>query len=73
MKIYHSLLQKKVVLCMRQTKQVEQRFTPTNQIRMQKQVHVVNPAVVKRKMLECFKVGETVILRIQTKNQMETY
>ena len=38
---------------------------------MQKPVHVVNQVVVKRKMLECVKVGEKVILRIQTKNQME--
>ena len=43
---------------MRQTKQVEQKVTPTNQIRMQKQVHVLKQAAVKRKMLECVKVGE---------------
>ena len=43
---------KKVVLWMRQTKQVERKVTPTNQIRMQKQVHVVKQAVVKRKMLK---------------------
>ena len=36
-----------------------------------KQVHVVKQEVVKRKMLECVKLGEKVILRIQTKNQME--
>ena len=47
------------------------KVTPTNKIRMQKQVHVLNQAVVKRKMLECVKVGEKVILRIQTKNKME--
>ena len=70
-KIHQSLLQKNVGLWMRQTEQVEQEFTPKNQIRMQKQVHVVKQAVVKRKMLECVKVGEKVILIIQTKNQME--
>ena len=38
---------------------------------MQKQVHVVKEAVVKRKILECVRVGENLVLRIQTKNQME--
>ena len=52
-------------------KKVEQNVTPTNQIRMQKKAHVVKQAAVKRKMLECVKVGEKVILSIQTKNQME--
>ena len=70
MKIHQSLLQKKVVLWMRQTKQVEQEVTPKNKICMQKQVHVVKQAVVKKKMLEYVKVGEKVIFRIQTKNQM---
>ena len=45
-------------------KQVERKVTPTNQIRMQKQVHVVKQAAVKRKMLEIVKVGEKVILSI---------
>ena len=36
-----------------------------------KKVHVVMQAEVKRKMPECVKVGENVILSIQTKNQME--
>ena len=36
-----------------------------------KKVHVVKQAVVKRKILECVRVGEKVILRIQTKNKME--
>ena len=67
-KIHTSLLQKKVVLLMRQTKQVQQEVTPTNHILMQKQVHVVKQEVVKRKILECVRVGEKVILRIQTKN-----
>ena len=49
-----------------QTKQVEQEFTPTNQISMQKQVHVVKQAVVKMKILDCVRVGEKVILRIRT-------
>ena len=53
---------------MRQTKHVEQEVTPTNQIRIQKQVHVVKKAVVKRKILECVRVVERVILIIQTKN-----
>ena len=48
---------KKVVLWMRQTKQVDQEVTPTDQIWMQKQVHVVKKAVVKRKILECIRVG----------------
>ena len=38
---------------------------------MQKQVRVVNQAVVKRKILECVRVGEKLILRIQTKNKTE--
>ena len=37
-------------------------------IRMQKKVHVTKQGALKRKMLECVKVGEKVILRIQTKN-----
>ena len=37
---------------------------------MQKHVHVVKQAVVKKKMLECVKVGEKVVLRIKMKNQM---
>ena len=53
---------------MRQTKQVEQEVTPTNQIWMQKKDHVMKQAVVKSKILECVRVGEKVILRIQTKN-----
>ena len=71
MKIHQILLQKKVFLWVRLTKQVEKHFTPTNQIRKQKQVHVVKQTVVKRKMLECLKVGGKLILRIQTRNQME--
>ena len=38
---------------------------------MQKQVHVVKQAVVKRKILEFVRVGEKVIWRIQTKNKIE--
>ena len=56
---------------MRQTKQVDQEVTPTNQIWMQKQVHVVKQAVVKRKMLECVKIGDKVVFKKQTKNKME--
>ena len=56
---------------MRKTKQVERKVTPTNQIRIQKKVHVVKQAVMKKKILECLKVGEKTILSIQTKNQME--
>ena len=56
---------------MRQTKQVEQILTPTNQTQMQKKVHVIKLAAVKRKMLECVKVREKVILSIQTKNKIE--
>ena len=62
---------KKVVLRMRQTELIKQIVTPTNQIRMKKNVHVMKQGVVKRKMLECVIVGEKVILSIQTKNQME--
>ena len=57
-KIHPSLLQKTFVLWMRQTKQVKQEVTPTNQIWMQIQVHVVKQAVAKRKMLEYERVGE---------------
>ena len=56
---------------MRQTKPVEQIVTPKNQIRMQKKVHVMKQAEVKRNMLECVKVVEKVILSIQMRNQME--
>ena len=49
---------------MRQAKPVEQIVTPTNRIRMQKKVHEMKQAAVKRKMLECVKVGEKVILSI---------
>ena len=45
-----------------QTKQVEQEVTSTNQILMQKQVHVVKQALVKRNILECIRVREKVIL-----------
>ena len=36
-----------------------------------KKVHVMKQAEVKRKIMECVKVGEKVILRIQTKNKVE--
>ena len=62
---------KKGFLWMRQTKQVERIVTPTNQIRMQKKVHILKQSAVKRKMSECLKVGENVILSIQMRNQME--
>ena len=62
---------KKIVLRMRQTKQVDRIVTHTNPIRMQKKVHAMKQAEVKKKMLECVKVGENMILSIQTKNQME--
>ena len=58
---------------MRQTQQVEQEVAPTNKIGMQKRVHVVKQAVAKRKIMECVWLGEKVILRIQTKNQMKNY
>ena len=58
---------KTFVLWMRQTKQVEQEVTPTNQIWMQKQVHLLKQSAVKRKILECVRVGES-NLRIQTRN-----
>ena len=56
---------------MRQTELFKRIVTPTNQIRMQKNVRVMKQGTVKRKMLECVIVGEKVILSIQTKNQME--
>ena len=37
---------------------------------MQKKGLVMKQAAVKRKMLECVRVGERVILSIQTNNQM---
>ena len=43
-------------------------MTPKNQIRMQKKVHVMKQAAVKRKMLEFVKVLENVILGIQKKS-----
>ena len=56
---------------MRQKKLIEQIVTPTNQIRMQKKVHVMKQEAVKKKMLEYVIVVKKVILSLQTKNQME--
>ena len=56
---------------MRQTELVKPIVTPTKQIRMQKNVHVMKQGAVKKKMLECVIVGEKVILSLQTKNQIE--
>ena len=56
---------------MRQTKQVEQEVTPTNQILIQYKLHVVKQAAMKRKILEWVKIGEKVVLSIQTNNQMK--
>ena len=71
MKIHQSLLKKRLFGGCDKQKKIEQILTPKNQIRMQKNVHVMNQAAVKRKMLECVKVGEKVILSIQTENQMK--
>ena len=49
---------------MRQTEPVKKIVTPTKQIRMKKNVHVMKQGSVKRKMLECKIVGEKVILSI---------
>ena len=70
-KIHQSLIQKKVVLRMRQTELVKRIVTPTKQIRMKKKVHVMKQGALKKNMLECVIVGEKVILSIQTRNQTE--
>ena len=37
----------------------------------EKQVHAEKKSVVKRKMLECVKIGDKVVFKKQTKNKME--
>ena len=71
-KIHQSLLLKKVVFSTRLTELVKQIVTPTEQIWMQKKVHVMKQVAVKKNMLECVIVWEKVILNIQMSNQMET-
>ena len=46
-------------------------MTSTKKNQMQKKLHVMKQAAVKRKISECVKLGEKVILSIQTNNQME--
>ena len=62
---------KKVCFADETKKPVKRIVTPTNQIQMQKKVHVMKQGAVKRKMLECVIVGEKLILSLQTKNQTE--
>ena len=58
---------KKSLLLIRQPKQVNQKVTPTIKILMWTHHYGVKQAVVKRKILECLRVGEKLIFRIQTK------
>ena len=69
-KIHQSLLLKKVVFSTRLTELVKQIVTPTEQIWMQKKVHVMKQVAVKNNILGCVIVWEKVILNIQMKNQM---
>ena len=65
-KVHPSFLRTKAVLWIIQPEQVEQQVTHTIQIWMRTQHNGVNQAVVKWKILEWVKVGEIVMLRIQT-------
>ena len=58
---------KNSVLWIRQTEQVEQQVTPTIQIIIQTHHDGVTQVLVKRERLECVRVGEKLMLRIQKK------
>ena len=52
-------------------KQVKQQVTPTVQILIWTHHYAVQKAVEKRKILECVRVGEKLMLRIQAKKWKE--
>ena len=56
---------KKAVLWIRQPEQVERQVTTTIQILMRTKNYGSKKEVVKRKILECVRAGEKVMLRIQ--------
>ena len=70
-KVHLSLLQKKAVFWIRKTEQVEQQKTPPIQILMRTYQNLLKQAIMKKNILECVRVGEKIMLRIQIKNRNE--
>ena len=65
--VHPSLLQKKAVFLIRKPEKVKQQVTPTIQILIRTRHYRVKQSVVKSKILECVRVGEKVMFRIQMK------
>ena len=61
----------KAILLIGQSEQVKQQLTPTFKILMQTHHDGVKQEIAKRKMLECVRVVEKVMLRIQTNKWKE--